>query len=410
MKRFITAVTLIILSAVSGIHASDFEDYYSTITAIEALTGDLNTGTTVFPLLKIPSGGKAESMGTAQTAVPADASSVWYNPALSSRLDLTELSFLHNDWISNTNIESVNYSRRVEDLGFGAGAKFLYLPFTEYDEWGESIAKGYPMEAVVAANASYNLFRSYYFNGVSAGLSLKAGYRSIPVQFQADQSSLAIMADAGLFTSFNLLKFYDSRDKNFGIGVAFRNAGVETLGEPLPSMLSAGISYSPVRPVLIAVDFNLPVSFYTAYPAENWYLSGGFDAALTDFFSFQGGFNWMGGNPRISLGSTIDTEQVAFNLNYTLDMTTSSDELDRFSIEAKLKLGDEGRYETRILVDELYIAGLEAYASGDLQKAINFWEAALDADSSFTPAEEYIASATRSIELLERMQELNRVE
>ena len=39
-------------------------------------------------------------------------------------------------------------------------------------------------------------------------------------------------------------------------------------------------------------------------------------------------------------------------------------------------------------MDELYIAGLEAYAAGDLEKAISYWQAALDMDSSFTPAEE----------------------
>ena len=409
MKRSLIAVIILTLASF-GAQASDFEDYYSIITAIEALTGDLNTGTTVFPLLRIPSGGKAESMGTAQTAVAADSSSIWYNPSLSSLLDLTELSFLHNDWIADTSIESVNYTMRIDDLGFGGGFKLLYLPFTEYDEWGDTVATGYPMEAILSANVSYNFFSSYYFKGVSAGLSLKAGYRSIPVQFQPDQSSLALMADLGLYSSFNLLKFYTSRDRNFSIGTAFRNVGFETLGEPLPTEFSAGISYSPVRPVTIAVDFILPVSFYEEYPASDWYLAGGFDAEMTDFFSFQGGFNFMGGNPRLSLGSTIDLEQAAFNINYTLDLTTSSDELDRFSIEARLKLGDEGRYEKESMVDELYITGLEAYASGDLRKAINYWEAALEVDSSFSPAEEFIASATRSLELLDRMQELNTVE
>ena len=165
-----------------------------------------------------------------------------------------------------------------------------------------------------------------------------------------------------------------------------------------------------MRPFQIAADFNLPLNLFSSLPAERWYLAGGFDATLTDFFSFQGGFNFRGSNPRISLGSTIDLPEVAFNFNYTLDLTTQTNTFDRFSIEAKLKLGDEGRYARAAMVDELYINGLEAYASGDLEKAIAYWEAALELDSEFTPAEEFLASATRSVELLERMQELNKVE
>ncbi|MBI9108226.1 MAG: UPF0164 family protein [Spirochaetales bacterium] len=409
MRRIVITAVLLIISSTFG-WASSFSDYYSALSSLQGMTDDINTGTTVFPLLRIPSGGKAEGMGTAQTAVASDSSSILFNPAVSSVLDLTELAFLHNNWISDTSIESVMFTIRYNDLGLGTGIKLLYVPFTKYDEWGDPTAKGYPLEAIAFVNTAYNFFKSYYFNGVSAGLSLKAGYRHIPSEIYTNQSSLALMADAGLYTSLNLLKFYSSRDKNFTLGLAFKNVGFETLGEPLPTELSAGISYSPFRPFKLAVDFNLPVSFYPDLPAENWYLAGGFDAVVTDFFSFQGGFNYRGSNPRISLGSTINIKEASFNLNYTLDLTTQTDSIDRFSIEAKLKLGDEGRYKKKDLVDELYINGLEAYASGDLEKAIAYWEAALEIDNNFTPAEEFIASASRSIELLKRMQELNRVE
>ena len=393
----------------ANIQASDFADYYNLITSVEFLSGDFNTGTTVFPLLRIPSGGKAEGMGTAQVAVAADSASILYNPAASSVLDLTELAFLHNNWIADSSVESVIFTKRFKDFGIGGGIKLLYLPFTQYDDTGERVSRGYPLETLLTLNAAYNLFRNYYFSGVSAGISVKAGYRSIPRRFYADQSSFAIMADAGLYSSFNLLKFYDSRDKNLSVGVVFRNAGVETLGEAPPTEFSAGFAYSPIRPLNFAFDFNLPVNLL-GDPAEKWYLAGGFDAAMTDFFSFQGGFNYRGANPRISLGSTIDTEDAAFNLNYTLDLTTSTKQIDRFSIEARLKLGDEGRFENMAMVDELYIAGLEAYANGDLSKAIAYWEAALEVDGTFTPAEEYIASASRSLDLLNKMEELNKVE
>ncbi len=407
MRRIFFAILLFLLSTYTW--ATALEDYYNLMMSVDFLTGDPNTGTTVFPLLRIPAGGKAEGMGTAQTAVASDSSSVIYNPALSSVLDLTELTFLHNNWIADSSIESVNFTARFEDLGIAAGMKMLYLPFTEYDSWGDEKNRGLPIETILMLNTSYNFFRNYYFSGVSAGASLKAGYRHVPAVFAENQSSFAIMADVGLYSSFDFLKFYDSRDDNLSIGVVFRNAGVETLGEALPTEFSAGFAYSPVRPFKLAFDFNLPVNLL-GEDAEKWYLAGGFDAVLTDFFSFQGGFNYRGANPRLSLGSTINLAEVAFNLNYTLDLTTGSEIANRLSLEAKVKLGDEGRYARGQRVDELYIAGLEAYAAGDLEKAISYWQAALDMDSSFTPAEEFIASASRSTELLSRMEELNKVE
>ena len=407
--KYLVSVLLLTIISVSAVFSSDYPDYYAVISNLVGLTDDLNTGTTVFPLLRIPSGGKAEGMGTAQTAVASDSASISYNPAVSSVLDMSELAFLHNNWIADSSIESVMYTTRFDNLGIGAGMKMIYLPFAAYDSMGITVGKGYPLEAVLLLNASYNLFKNFYFSGVSGGLSVKAGYRNIPESIYAGQSSFAIMADAGLYSSFNFLKFYDSRDRNFALGLVFKNAGVESLGEALPTELSAGLSYSPIKPLSFATDFNLPVNL-TGAAAESWYIAGGFDAAMTDFFSFQAGFNYRGSNPRISLGSTIDTADAAFNLNYTLDLTTSSDSIDRFSIEAKLKLGDEGRYERQAMVDEFYIAGLEAYANGDLEKAIAYWQAALEVDSTFTPAEEFIASASRSIKLLKRMEELNRVE
>ncbi|MDC7225574.1 MAG: UPF0164 family protein [Spirochaetales bacterium] len=408
MRRKFLFALLLILTA-TGLFASDYSDYYGSITDSDFFTGDINTGTTVFQLLRIPAGGIAEAMGTAQTAVAADTSSIMYNPAVTSLLDLTELTFGHNNWISDSSIESVNFTTRFDDLGISAGFKMLYLPFTGRDDWGESYVRGYPLEAVLSMNAAYNFFRNYYFNGISAGLSLKTGYRYISDDFYEDQSSFAVMGDFGLYTSFNFLKFYDSRDKNFSLGTVFRNAGIETLGEALPTEFAAGFAYSPIHPLNLAFDFVLPVNLL-GEESEEWYMAGGFNAIMTDFFSIQGGFNWRGSNPRLSLGTTIDLAEVAFNINYMQDLATSTDALDRFSIEARIKLGDEGRYERQHMVDELYIAGLGAYANGDLQKAIAYWEAALELDNSFTPAEEFIASAARSIDLLNRMEELNRVE
>ena len=40
-------------------------------------------------------------------------------------------------------------------------------------------------------------------------------------------TSLALMADFGIQSQFNVLKFFSSRDKNFSVGVVVKNLGME---------------------------------------------------------------------------------------------------------------------------------------------------------------------------------------
>ena len=224
---------------------------------------------------------------------------------------------------------------------------------------------------------------SYAFWGVSVGANVKAAYRDIPTVFATGQSAFSVMADIGLLTRFNLFKFYSSREPNLSVGTAVKNLGPYVLGEPLPTYWTSGISYSPIRPVLVAFDVLLPFSFDPAnFPAERWFLAGGVDVAVTDFLSVQAGFRYKPASPRLSLGSSVELDNISIVANYVVDFNSDP----RFSVEAKLDLGDSGRAETRARVDELYVRGLDAYARGDSQVAIGYWEEALELDPDFTPA------------------------
>jgi hypothetical protein len=385
--------------------------YQDALTLSDSLFYDENTGLTTFPTLLIPIGGKYESMGTAYTAVVSDSGYIEANPAGSAVLQETELTFLHNNWIADSNLEGVVYTTRFNNLGIGFGGKFLYVPFTEYNDWGEKESKGYFSETIATANIAYNFFSSYSFFGMAAGVNLKAGYRNIPTAIYPDQSILTGMADVGILTRFNFAKFYPSRSKNFSFGAVVKNLGPPSNEEPLPTALTTGIAYSPIRPLTVAVDFNLPFNLDFVTPAEKWSLAGGFDITFTDFISLQGGFRYRGANPRISLGTNIITEKITFNINYTMDLTTQLGvPLDRFSIAAKLHLGDRGRAERSKTVDDLYLNGLESYAKGNLNEAIAFWEKALELDPGFTPAKESIETAKRALALQDEMKSIQVVE
>ena len=261
-KFFTICCLLVTIGAVSW---ADGADFYSAWSNLMKNFADPNTGLTVFPTLLIPMGGKYEGMGTAYTAMAADGGFMESNPAASSRLARTELSFFHHAWIADSNLEGIVYTMRFNDLGIGLGGKFLYVPFTAYNEWGVAGAQDYISETVATANVSYNFFSSYYFSGISVGGNLKVAYRSIPAVFAANQSAMAVMGDLGMQTSFNFLKFYLSQDRNFSIGAAVKNLGVSTLSdETLPQMATRGDRLEPLAALDRGRGLQLPLHFRVA--------------------------------------------------------------------------------------------------------------------------------------------------
>lgn len=417
MNRFLI-ILIIIFSVLPafGQDNYDLSDYYARLYEFfEYFSGrNPNTGTTAFPVLFITAGGKYEGMGTAYSAAALDSGFLEANPAASAVQERTELSFLHNNWIADSKVEGISYALRRNNLGIGGGIKIVHLPFTEYDEWAVPVAGSYYSETVGTMNVSYNLFSNYYFFGLALGANLKFAYRHISeIHIPEDlgsQSIFAGMMDLGILTRFNLLKFYPSRTKNFSLAAVVKNLGLVQLDDPLPTHATFGIAYAPIRPLLLAVDFNLPFSLDPSAEPEAWNIAAGINVDFADFISLQGGFSYWGSNPRATLGAAIELRDLTLTLNYSLDMSTRFEAFNRFSIEAKLNLGDEGRRSLRARIEELYVAGLELYAKGNLEEAIRYWEGVLILDPTFTPAQENMTTALRSLELFRMMGEIQTTE
>jgi hypothetical protein len=381
---------------------------------------DPNEGLTVFLSTLIPMGGSAESMGMAYTAVAQDASFLELNPAGSALLERTQIALFHNNWIQDTRIESAIYAVRFGTLGLAAGGKWLYLPFTERDDYGYRVTSGYYSEALAIGNVSLHLFPGYYFYGLSVGANVKLAYRSMPDYGDdlgnvikgsgASQSALALMTDIGLLTRFNFLKFYSSRTKNFSVGMAVKNIGPTVMDEPLPTVATLGLAYNFFRPILISADISQPINLQDLSQSEKLYWGVGYSMIITDFWSLRAGLLVKGANPRISAGASIAFFPMTLDVNYTLDLTTQFTALNRISIVARFDLGDMGRASRAATVDSLYIGGLEAYAANDLEKAIELWTKALDIDPFFDPAREARTNAVASLELQKRILDLQRLE
>jgi len=416
-----SAVFLVFSSLLTPVWAVEDQDRYGNIADyLNSIYGiDDNAGLTTFPVLNIPLGGRAEGM-IAFTAISDDVSFIEFNPAGSSMLQKSELAFFHNNWIADTKIEGVAYATRIGHLGLAAGAKLLYMPFTEYNIYGERVSGGYYSEGAAILNISYNFLSGYYFSGISLGMNVKGAYRLMPNYTDNfdniisdsgwSQSAAMAMADVGLLTRFNLLKFYNAREKNASFALVGRNLGPPVMDEPLPTVFSAAVSYKPLRPLTIGFDFNYPLNLMDVTLSELPYGALGISVNVTNFLSMRGGVLYKAGSSRVSVGSAINLNKIAIDVNYTLDLLTQLQPLNRVSLGVRFDLGDGGRGQLSDRVDELYLLGLEAYSTGNLADAKLCWEEALRINPRYDPARESMAMLDNREDLTQRVEDLHRLD
>ncbi|MDR0401981.1 MAG: UPF0164 family protein [Treponema sp.] len=418
MNKFWASVFIVL--SVSAAGALDFDPGgYGSISDIYGI--DDNAGLTAFPVLNVPMGGRAEGMATAFTAIADDLSFIEWNPAGSAMLEYTELGFFHNNWIADTRVEGVVFASRFRDLGYAAGVKWLYTPFSEYNMFGERVSKGYYSEAVATLNVSYNFFSNYYFSGLSVGANLKGAFRFVPDYSDADdqgkegqlisgsgleQSAVMAMMDIGVLTRFNFLKLYHARERNASAALVIRNLGPAAGGDALPTALTASLAYKPLRPLALDFDFTVPLNLVDISLSEKPYWALGMNINVTNFLSMRAGLLGKVGGYRVTMGSAVNFGKIALDVNYSLDLLTQFTPLNRVSVAVRFNFGDQGRKALSEKVDALYLEGLDAYAEGRYDFAVERWREVLELNPKFAPAQEGINLVENSRSLDDRIREM----
>lgn len=438
-KLFLTA--LLFSFTVSSLNALSLVDYDLAISNIFGGLVNDNEGLTSYRSLLIPEGGRAESLGDAFTGLADDVSYFNYNPAASCILNQTEINCTHNQWIADSTVETVSATTRFDNLGFGAYLKLFTVPFTEYDIFGEKKSSGNYFESIIGANVSYNHNVSYKFKGIAAGANIKAAVRGVPDFGDSltkekmnwsglSQSGIALMADLGVMARFNFAKNYASREPNLRVGASITNLGFGLTGfgtssfgldDPLPTKISLGASYKIIKPVTVTLDLCQPVNLADILSSGLLSAGAGVCVQLTDSAALLGGIRLQGANPRFSFGGEFTIEAVQMNLNYTLDLSSSANPVNRFSITAKMQFGDRGRGQKEQEVLSLYQQGLYYYvlcsqernrtkALGYLNDAQLAWEQVLLMDKTFEPAVKGLDILYLERENLNKVQEAQKLE
>ena len=330
---------LLLLVAVPSF--GDFSDFFLSWSHAFGWFADENSGQSLFPILAIPLGGRYEGMGTAYAAVADDSGLLEANPAGSSALAGPELSLYHRNWIADGWVDGLSFCSRFHGFGWGIGTKLFYEPFTAYDGSGQRTGKGSFIEALLTANVSGNLLPENPYVGLAVGANLKALLRYVSPELLENQSAVALPLDVGLLGRFRIPGRVSPGQKNLAVALVLRNLGqrVQPLDYPLPTVVSAGLAYAPVPPLLLALDMNLPISFEpSSFAAGQPDLAFGTSVQLTRFLSLHGGAHLVSDNPRFSLGAILTTGRTSFTLNYNADLMGGLNPADLFSAAVTLDL------------------------------------------------------------------------
>ncbi len=419
------AVLIFLFIFCAKAEANPLTDASSAIGDLFSSTSDPNEGTTSFRSMLIPFGGRTESLGSAYTGLCDDINYLQFNPAAGSIQKETQVALFHNSWIADSKKETLAFTTRfnkIPHLSWGGYASCFYLPFTEYNFFGDRVAGSYYTETVFALNGSYNLLAGYDFKGLAVGGTIKTAWRGMPDYTDNNtdaiikgsglaQSALAVMGDVGIMMQFNFLKFYSSREPNVRIGVSAQNLGVAITGfgsdvkmdDPLPTTVAAGISVKLIKPVTVSVDFVQPLNLQNMGTYLIPYINSGVSIQFASFVSFLAGFSLKGANPRFSTGFEVEVAKIRLNFNYSLDLTSSLAPLNRIGLSAKILLGDKGRSKIDSQVDEYYQIGLKYYAEAKWEEAIAVWQEALKLNKRFDPAIQGIQSAQYQIDMFENI-------
>ena len=303
---------------------------------------------TSFPSLNIPAGGRCESLGTAMTAMCDDPSFMDYNPAVSSILKETQAAVFHNSQISGGLMETITGTTRFNNFGTGFQLKTFFSPLSRYNLSGTKNSSSYYSETSLAINTSYNFFSGYDFKGLAAGISLRSTWRNMPDY--TDSSALAFTADFGLLMRFNFFKEFSSDMPNLSVGLAANNIGFFLTGfksglkteTSLPSKISIGLSYRPIKKLLVNLEFRQPINLKNILLSESFAVAAGLEFSFTDFFDVEGGILCQDGKTKLSTGTQFSFQKIQMSLSYacTLDSTTQEHSV---SLAAKINLGDKGR-------------------------------------------------------------------
>jgi len=350
------------------------------------------TGETGPPMLKMIYGSRALSLGGAFVGLCDDVYYMDSNPAGGDIKSIYKVSVLHQEWIEDVNYEAIRISRGFNDIFFiGAGITYLYLPFTYYDYYGQKSDNSYIIsQGLGILNAGFKL-QKY---DIYIGSNLKFFYNNVPESLYKDQSYFILASDIGVIKKTNLLKRFIGPEPSLVFGLALRNIGYSRLIEKLPAEVHAGISYRPIRNLLISTEMGVPLY-------EPVYGSIGAEYDFHKTFFIDGGIQ-IKENPMFSIGLGYKRNDLQINVSYTPTIAF----YNMMSVSLSYSFGEQEKEKKEIEVEILLIKAFKLFSERQYQEALDVIAKVLEIDPKNPRALSLKKTMEIQLELKERLEKI----
>lgn len=255
-------------------------------------------GTTAFPLLRIPYGPKACSMGESFAALADDATSIFWNPAGLGNLRYTELFLSHHEWFQDIRDENLILVYKTPKGTFGASILLSTIDDIE--------ARGPDQRLTDKLSASSGIFTISYgrvlMENLSAGVSLKALYDNLD-----KTKGKGWCMDIGWIYKFGSSTSFGANIYNLGPDMDYDDNKFE-----LPSGVRTGVCISPVSNFLLLMDLNLTKAGVTE-------VHTGGEVKVKDIIAIRAGYRNGPQETRLgmfTIGFGIEWERFDFDYAY----------------------------------------------------------------------------------------------
>jgi len=267
-------------------------------------------GTTAAQFLKIGVGARALGMGGAQVGVTGDISSIYWNPAALSRMNVSsELTFNHANWLADIDYDFAAGVLPIGDAGtFGLSIISLRTPEENVTTVAYPEGDGRKWNATsLAVGLSYAKNLTDRFSiGFSAKYISESVWSENASGFAIDVGTLYMSEIPGLNIGASISNFgtsmrLDGRDINFNydpdnnIGTGPNNipSQLQTEEFPLPLTFRIGIAWDVVQNM---EDFRATVAVDATHPNDNTeYVNSGLEVAWREILFARVGYKslWL---------------------------------------------------------------------------------------------------------------------
>lgn len=250
---------------------------------------DENAGTSGLQFLKIGLGAKQAASGESACASAEDVNTIFWNPAGLVKMQGTQISLSHNQWLSEVSEQSVSFCVPAGNAVYGGGILYLHMgDMTGYDIDSQG-------KAVKTADfTSYDIAGIFSYARSIQGIAFGANVKLIQEKIENNQASGAAL-DLGM--SKPLSENIEAGLVLQNIGTSFKFIDKET---PLPMNIKAGLACRILADrLLLTLDGNKP---------GDGALKASFGARynLAEILAFRAGWNDKAGlNSNITFGVGI---------------------------------------------------------------------------------------------------------